>query len=172
MASARYTPWDIAIKSIAIAGVLIASRKKRCYLSIAHVIRMWHATLRGAPADTEANPVDIGFFRLEAIVQMPNPLAHLIEQAGRLQRGRAGFHEEFMPVFFTMHGAQSQQASGLQRFFLKDVSSRPGCIHRALPSTLCLIDGCNSGVSANARYLYRDYISGSVYSCDTAHGQE
>ena len=81
MASARYTPWDIAIKSIAIAGVLIASKKMRCYLSIAHVIRMWHATLRGAPADKEAYPVDIGFFRLEAIVQISNPLSHLVEQA-------------------------------------------------------------------------------------------
>ena len=67
MASARSKPWDIAIKSIAIAGVLIASRETRCYLSIAHVIRMWHATLRGAPADKEAYPVDIGFLRLAAI---------------------------------------------------------------------------------------------------------
>ena len=68
MASARFKPWDIAIKSIAIAGVLIASKKTRCYLSIVHVIRMWHATLRGAPADKEAYPVDIGPLCLEAIV--------------------------------------------------------------------------------------------------------
>lgn len=39
----------------------------------------------------------VTFNDVEAIVQMPNPIAYLIEQAGGLKRRGAGFHGEFIP---------------------------------------------------------------------------
>ena len=74
--------------------------QKGLHILCAHVTQMPHAApLRGAPADEKADPVQVRFFSLEAIVQTPNPLAHLIEQAGRLQGRHAGFHEKFIPVY-------------------------------------------------------------------------
>ena len=52
-----------------------------------------------APPDIKTDPVQVGFFDLEDIVQIPNPLAHVIEHAGRLQGRHAGFHEKFVPVY-------------------------------------------------------------------------
>ena len=63
--------------------------------------RVPHATLRCAPTDKKAYPVEIGLLRLEAIVHVPNSLANLIEQAGGLQQRRAGFHEKFIPVYLS-----------------------------------------------------------------------
>ena len=57
--------------------------QKRPYTLRAHVSRMAHAArLRGTPADEKAYLLQVSFFGLQAIVQIPNPLAHLIEQAG------------------------------------------------------------------------------------------
>lgn len=91
----------------------------RWYLLASRAMRMPYTTLRGAPAETEAYPVDIGFLRLEAIVQMPNPLAHLIEQAGRLQRRRAGFYGKFIPVLFCSAWCSKPAGKRVAALFLK-----------------------------------------------------
>ena len=38
----------------------------------------------------------VSFIGFEAIVQIPNPLTHLIELAGGLQERGTGFHEKFI----------------------------------------------------------------------------
>ena len=62
---------------------LAIMRQKRRHILHSHVTRMVHAAgLEGTPADEKLHPAQIGFLGLEAIVQIPNPLAHLIEKAG------------------------------------------------------------------------------------------
>ena len=47
-----------------------------------------------------------------------------------------GFMKNLYLLICTVPSFASQQACGLRDFFSKDVSSRPGCINRVLPSTL------------------------------------
>ena len=77
------------------------------------------------------------FNDVEAIVLMPNPLAHPIEQAGGLQGRVPGFMANLYLLKTTVNESVSQGASGLQPSHLKDVSTVPGCINRVLRSTLC-----------------------------------
>lgn len=53
---------------------------------------------RPVPAYEKSYPIDVVFFGVEAIVKVANALAHLIQQAGRLQWRRAGFHNSFITV--------------------------------------------------------------------------
>ena len=77
-------------------------RQKRLNVVRAHVSRMAHAARLGsAPADEKAEPIQVGLFRLQAIVNVPNPLAHLIGQARRLQWRRTGFHGKFISVYLS-----------------------------------------------------------------------
>jgi hypothetical protein len=48
----------------------------------------------------------------------------------------AGFVGIFIPVQTPMNIVEIETASVFQDFLGKDVSSRPGCINRGLPSTL------------------------------------
>ena len=50
---------------------------------------------------TNAKIIDakkVTFNDVEAIVHIPNPLAHLIDQAGGLQGRGTGFHDKFIPA--------------------------------------------------------------------------
>ena len=50
---------------------------------------------------TNAKIIDakkVTFNNVEAIVHIPNPLAHLVEQAGGVQGRDTGFHGEFIPA--------------------------------------------------------------------------
>ena len=69
------------------------STRRRAIGGTSPVNLRWRGTLggcriplgmRSTPADEKAYLVQVGFFGLQAIVQILNPLAHLIEQAGRL----------------------------------------------------------------------------------------
>ena len=44
------------------------------------------------------NSIKVIFIGLEAIVKIPNPLAHLIVQAGGLQKRSTEFHGKFIPA--------------------------------------------------------------------------
>jgi len=39
---------------------------------------------------------NVNRYKFEDIVQLPNPLGHLIDQAGGLQERGTGFHEKFI----------------------------------------------------------------------------
>jgi len=39
---------------------------------------------------------NVNRYKFEDIVQLPNPLEHLIDQAGGLQERGTGFHEKFI----------------------------------------------------------------------------
>ena len=57
--------------------------QKRLYHLYVHVSRMAPAAwLRRIPADEKSHPIQAGFLGLQAIVQVLNLLAHLVEQAG------------------------------------------------------------------------------------------
>ena len=71
------------------------------------------------PADEKAYPIQVGLFRLEAIVHVPNPLSHLIEQAGRLQWRRTGFHGKFIPVDLSSIRAAKPTGKRVALFFQK-----------------------------------------------------
>jgi len=92
--------------------------------------------LGGTPADEKSRSAQAGFLCLEAIVQVPNPLAHLVEQAGDCNTGVPGFMENLYLRFCTAYGLETQCASGLRQVFKNDVSSSAGCINRVLRSTL------------------------------------
>jgi hypothetical protein len=47
------------------------------------------------PANEKPHPVKVNFLGAEAIVHVPDTLAHLIQQAGGLQWRGAGFHGKF-----------------------------------------------------------------------------
>lgn len=51
------------------------------------------------PANEEAYPVNVHLLGAEAIVQIPNALAQLVQNSGGLQHRGAGFHG----VFITVH---------------------------------------------------------------------
>ena len=53
---------------------------------------MLHLPLAPMPANEKPHPLQIYLLCAEAIVHVPNPLAHLIQQASGLQRRSAGFH--------------------------------------------------------------------------------
>lgn len=44
--------------------------------------------------------------------------------------------ENLYLLFYTVYAVGPNAASGFQDIFIKDVSSRPGCINRVLRSTL------------------------------------
>ncbi|MEY3740330.1 MAG: hypothetical protein RLZZ192_1006, partial [Pseudomonadota bacterium] len=50
------------------------------------------------PANKKKNPINVILLGFEAIVLIPNLLAHLIEQAGGLLGRSTGFHGQFIPV--------------------------------------------------------------------------
>ena len=69
--------------------------QKRLHIGHTHLSRMTHAAeLRSAPADEKTDPIEVSFLGFEAIVEIPNPLAHLIEQAGGMQARRNTFFEK------------------------------------------------------------------------------
>ena len=63
-----------------------------------HVARMAYQPTTPMPADKKAHPVQVGFFRLEAVVEIPEALPKLVQEPGGCERGRAGFHGCFIPV--------------------------------------------------------------------------
>lgn len=50
------------------------------------------------PADEKLHPLKVRFLRLEAILQIPDALTGLIEQAGGAKSACAGFHARSIPV--------------------------------------------------------------------------
>ena len=75
------------------------------------------------------------FIDVDAIVHMPNPLAHPIEQAGGLQGGVPGLMANSYLHKTTVNESVSLVVRGLQPFHLKDVSTVSGCINRVSRST-------------------------------------
>ena len=51
-----------------------------------------HTRLLRLPSNEKFYPIQIDFFRAQAIVQIPDALANLVQMADRLQRRVAGFH--------------------------------------------------------------------------------
>ena len=104
--------------------------------------RMAHAARLGsAPADEKADPIQIGLFRLQAIVQIPNPLSHLIEQAGRLQWRRTGFHGKFIPVYLSSISTAKPADKRVAEFSPKRCIGTRRMYRPSLPGyiTLCLL---------------------------------
>lgn len=60
------------------------------HIAAAHITRVPHAALLGRPQDEEACPAHIGFFSREAIVQVTDALANLIQQTLAYQGWRCG----------------------------------------------------------------------------------
>ena len=60
---------------------------------------MPHIAAATTPAHKKPHPVQVGFFGAQAIVQVPNALAHLIQQTSRLQGRAAGFYGIFITVY-------------------------------------------------------------------------
>ena len=70
------------------------------HLRHTHIARMSHTCpLGGDPANDKTYPIKVNLLGYKSIVQVTNPLLHLIEQAGRFQRRSAGFHEKIIPVY-------------------------------------------------------------------------
>jgi hypothetical protein len=101
--------------------------QKRSNVLRSQVAGMAHATtLRSAPADEKSDPVQVGFFGLEAIVHVPNSLAHLIEQADRLQQGSTAFHGKIYTCLYIQyidHKASKQE--GFAAFWKKMYRQAP-----------------------------------------------
>jgi hypothetical protein len=66
--------------------------EKSLDLCRSHVAQMAHHPTTPMPADKKAHPVRVGFFRLQAVVEMPEALSKLVEEPGGCERRRAGFH--------------------------------------------------------------------------------
>lgn len=54
-------------------------------LGFTHVARMPHFAAPPVPSDEESDPMQVSFFGLQAIVQIPDTLTHLIQQPRGLQ---------------------------------------------------------------------------------------
>jgi hypothetical protein len=64
---------------------------KRLDLCRTHVERMARHPTAPMPADKEAHPVQVGFFRLEDVVGIPQAPPKLVQEPRGCERGRAGF---------------------------------------------------------------------------------
>lgn len=71
-------------------------------LALTHVAWMPHGAAPAMPANEVSRPVQVGLLGLQAIVQIPNPLAHLIQQASGM-KGRAGAATLPEPLHQFMH---------------------------------------------------------------------
>ena len=94
----RYTV-ALCVKADTLRSLAIIDKKAST--SLAPLSRGWHMPPGCVALQRmeKACSVQVDFFGLKAIVQVSNPLAHLIEQASGLQRRSAGFHEKFIPVY-------------------------------------------------------------------------
>jgi hypothetical protein len=89
-----------------------------------------------------------------AIVQASNQLAHLIKQAGRLQRRRTGFHGKFIPVYLSSIRTAKPTGKRVSLFFQKRCIGtrrmyRPGFavyITLKLMMNIQVIDGADNSV--------------------------
>lgn len=92
-------------------------RQKRFSFDLPHVARM----LQAMNPDEVFDPIKVSLFGSEAIVQIANWLAQLIQQPGGLENRQAGFFGVVMTVRFYRLPAASFIASGLARVALADV---------------------------------------------------
>ena len=77
---------------------------------------------------TKSAPCTGRLFGPQAIVQTPNLLAHLIEQAANGSGCAPGFMENLYLFIYPAYRPYNQQTSGFRSFSQKDVSARAGCI--------------------------------------------
>ena len=71
----------------------------RFHIGHTHLVGVTHTTaLNFTPSDEKTNSIEVIFLGFEAIVHIPNPLAHVNEQAGGLQGRSTGFHGKFIPL--------------------------------------------------------------------------
>ena len=77
-----------------------ASMDKNASTSATPISRgVTHTTvLLHTPSDEKKNLIEVILLCFEAIVLIPNLLAHLIKQAGGLQGRSTGFYGQFIPV--------------------------------------------------------------------------
>jgi hypothetical protein len=74
-------------------------RQERLRIDYTHLPRVAYvASLSSAPAEGKKNPIEIFLLFFEDIVNILNPLAHLIEQEGGLQGRGTGFHGKSISV--------------------------------------------------------------------------
>jgi hypothetical protein len=98
-------------------------------LRLARISGYWRPAGLGRKRSLENSP-DWGMFKL--LARRENP-----EICGSFRSLQpAGFVGIFIPVQTPMNIVEIETASVFQDFLGKDVSSRPGCINRGLPSTL------------------------------------
>ena len=77
-------------------------------------------------ADEKPRPVQVRFLGPEAILQIPNALADLVEQACGAKSGCAGFHARFILVKNTVSSTQVAYAKQLSGgFSAKNIPHRP-----------------------------------------------
>lgn len=102
-------------------------------LTVVHVPQCGQST---PPAYEKTYPIDVHLLGAEAIVQVLNPLAPLVQYPGGLQRRTAGFHG----IFITGHNpacrATSQAASHFQEEYMANLWSRAQVIEQFLLWTL------------------------------------
>lgn len=66
--------------------------QERFHFGCTHVTRMAHDTFAIMPTDEKAHPIQVRFLGAEAIVEIANALAQLVEQPRRVQNRLDGFH--------------------------------------------------------------------------------
>lgn len=69
--------------------------QERFDLSRAHDARLSHGPVSPVPADEKAHPMQVGFFGLKAVVQIPDALLNLIEKTVERKTGVPGFMAAF-----------------------------------------------------------------------------
>ena len=60
-------------------------------LRFTHILGVAHGAVVSMPTDEKPCPIQVGFFRLKAIVQVSNALAKLVKQPNRAQNGSGDF---------------------------------------------------------------------------------
>jgi hypothetical protein len=75
--------------------------QKRLDTRRADVARMPHRPTARRPANEKTNPIQVNLLGAEAIVQVPDALAHLIQQSGGLQRWGASFYRKFITGYLS-----------------------------------------------------------------------